>query len=681
MNEEQKNSAEESEQEIQSENDGIVNSEDNNIQQKSGDNPSETVEDEKSVVDEPDNTEAETPVVEETATEGPVAKEQSEKALPSDDPKSESDSDDEDISEHEDEGSDKELEEAEEDDLSTLSREELFAMLQTAAASDEPVSQRNIFNKARRAFIELTKKAKEEALESYLEAGGNKDDFDPGIDELDEKQRELNKTFRTKIQKVREAKENEKTENLRKKEEVLEGLKAIIQNEDDVMKAFDAVHEFQAQWRKIGNVPQAKAEHLWQSYRFYVSKFYDLIDLHKELRELDHKKNLEAKVQLCEQVESLLLETSINKAINTLRDIQEQWKDIGHVPKENHEEIWDRFKSSADRIYDNRRAHIEDRLAIQEQNYREKVSLCEKVEALVLDVPQKHGEWQKQMDALLAEQEAWKKTGRAPAAKNDEIWKRFKGTFDTFFKSRRAFFGEIRKEESKNLQIKMDLCVQAESVQESSEWKETSELLKKLQETWKNTGHVNYKQSETLWKRFRAACDHFFSRRSEIFAEQEKEFDVNLELKIKLIEKIESHAFANEKSKDLDALKEFQQEWLDIGRVPMKSKDKIYQRYKRALDKGYDQIRLSEGEKAQMNLNRKIERYKGNDAEKGDQREKGSLRNRIETLRSEITQLENNIGFFANSKGAEALKKPIEQKIETAKAELTALKALLKSQA
>ena len=202
-----------------------------------------------------------------------------------------------------------------------------------------------------------------------------------------------------------------------------------------------------------------------------------------------------------------------------------------------------------------------------------------------------------------------------------------------------------------------------------------------MQETWKGTGHVNYKQSESLWKRFRAACDHFFSRRSENFAGQEKEFEVNLELKTKLIEKIETHAFSNEKSKDLDALKEFQQEWLDIGRVPMKSKDKIYQRYKRALDKGYDQIRLSEGEKAQMNLNRKIERFKGPDADKGDQREKGSLRNRIETLRSEITQLENNIGFFANSKGAEALKKPIEKKIETAKAEMTALKALLKSQA
>ena len=592
-------------------------------------------------------------------------------------PQSADDTDGEDDTEQE-EDRDEEMEELESSEhYADLEPEEVIARMEELAKEQDPEPVRKKFFALRKSYFDNRKQERDLAYQTFINEGGAVEDYEmPASTPNDEKLREITTLFKGKLTEKREKREKEKHENLQAKRQVIEDLKAVIQNEANILHAFDKIHELQAKWRSIGIVPLDQAEDLWQSYRFYVGKFYDLIRIHKELQELDQKKNLEAKVALCGQAEDLLLEDSINKAITQLRELQDKWRDIGPVPRENNEEIWDRFKAAADKIYDRRRTHIESLRGEQEANLVKKAELCERAEKLNEQKPDKPGEWQKVTDELKQLQQEWRKIGPAPRQHNEKIWQRFRDAGDKHFNDKKEYFSTLKREQDINKQKKTDICVQAESLKDSTEWRETANALKNLQEEWKSIGPVHPKYSQKLWERFRAACDAFFSQRSEHHSEQDKEYTENLNLKTALVEEIEKFEPTENKSKDLEKLKEAQKKWSEIGRVPIKVKDKIYQRYRSALDKCYEKLNLSVSDRRNITSNNRIQQIEQEDRQLSP-KDKSSVRYKIDKLQDEIRLLENNIGFFANSGKANKLKEDYEKKIEKAKDEVNSLKALL----
>ena len=559
-----------------------------------------------------------------------------------------------------------------------LDKDEIISRMEGLVRETDPEPVRKKFFALRRAFIDNQKQERDHAYQVFINAGGAIEDYRtpaaPAVQ--DEKLKELTQRFKQKLTEKREKREKEKQENLAAKRQVIEDLKAVIQNEENILHAFDVIHELQAKWRSIGIVPVEHAEDLWQSYRFYVGKFYDLIRIHKELQELDQKKNLEAKVTLCGQAEDLLLEPSVNRAITQLRELQDKWRDIGPVPKENNEEIWDRFKAVADKIYERRRSHIEGLRSEQEANLVKKTQLCETAEQIAVQKPDKPGEWQKLTDELKQLQQQWRQVGPAPRQQNEKIWHRFRAAGDKHFNDKKDYFSTLKREQDVNKQKKIDICVQAESLKDSTEWRETAEMLKNLQEEWKKIGPVHPKYSQKLWERFRSACDAFFSQRAQHNSEIDKEYTENLNKKTALVEEIEKFEPSGVKPNDLDKLKETQKQWSEIGRVPIKVKDKIYQRYRRALDKCYEKLNLSFDDRRNITSSNRIQQLE-QEGRQLSQKDRSSVRYKIDKLQDEIRLLENNIGFFANSKQANKLKEDYERKIELAKTEVQSLKALL----
>jgi hypothetical protein len=582
-----------------------------------------------------------------------------------------------DVADHDEEG-DAEMEELESSEHYTdLDPGDLITRMEELVKEQDHEPVRKKFFALRKAYFDIQKQERDKAYQNFINEGGAIEDYQmPAPTPGDESIRELTQQFKQKLTEKRERREKEKQENLAAKRQVIENLKLVIQNEADILHAFDAIHELQAKWRSIGIVPLDQAEDLWQSYRFYVGKFYDLIRIHKELQELDQKKNLEAKVSLCGQAEDLLLESSVNKAISQLRELQYKWRDIGPVPRENNEEIWDRFKAAADKIYERRRNHIESLQGEQEANLIKKTELCEKAEKLVEHKPGKPGEWQKVTEELRNIQQEWKQIGPAPRQQNEKVWQRFRAAGDKHFNDKKDYFSTLKREQDINKQKKTDICVQAESLKDSTEWKETADALKNLQEEWKNIGPVHPKYSQKLWERFRSACDAFFSQRSQHHSELDKEFTENLTKKTVLLEEIEQFEPSENKSQDLEKLKESQKQWSEIGRVPIKVKDKIYQRYRRALDKCYEKLNLSSSDRRNLTSSNRIQQLE-QQGKLLTQKDKSSVRYKIDRLQDEIRLLENNIGFFSNSKGANKLKEDYEKKIEQAKEEVSNLKTLL----
>ena len=517
------------------------------------------------------------------------------------------------------------------------------------------------FYKIRRAEVEAARKA-------FVEAGGKEEEFAPAADGSEARLKDLIREYRTRRDAFLANLEQEKEENLKTKLGIIEELKALVDSDETLNHTFNRFRELQQRWKETGPVPQQQVKDLWETYNLHVENFYNFIKINKELRDLDLKKNYEQKVALCEQAESLVLEPSIVEAFHKLQKLHDEWRETGPVANEYKETLWERFKEASSRINKQHQEHFEALKAEQVHNLELKEGLCVAAEELVAQPLTTLKEWNRANDRLLEIQKTWKTIGFAPKKDNNRIYERFRAACDRFFESKRQFFAGVKSEMEHNLQLKNEICAQAEALQNSEEWKKTTDELIALQARWKQIGAVSRRHSDAVWKRFRAACDRFFERKAAHFAGVDGEHEENLRRKLALLDEM---AAADVKAGGYEVIKDFQRRWGEIGFVPIKQKDAIQKRYKAAVDALFDALRGSERDRSMNRFREKVSSLKG----AGDRRlrsERERLYNKVRQMEQDIALLENNIGFFTKSKNADALVAEVKAKIERAKAEMAA---------
>ncbi len=451
--------------------------------------------------------------------------------------------------------------------------------------------------------------------------------------------------------------EQEALANLELKEAVIADLKALLEKQEDMNETFPQFREIQDRWRAIGQVPPQNYRNINETYHLYVEQFYDMLKINRELRDLDFKKNLEAKEQFCDQAEKLAESEDIVEAFRELQKLHEQWKEYGPVAKEYREQIWERFKAATALINKKYQSHFEEIKAKQSENLAAKAALCEKVEEIasrqVSDLAQ-WNEYSKEIEAVQAE---WKAVGFASKKENQKIYDRFRAACDKFFERKREYYQDYKDSMTANLEKKIAICEEAEQLKLSTEWKKATDRFIELQKEWKEIGAVPRKKSEQLWKRFRAACDEFFAERDKQ-AKPENDFYGNLKAKTRLIQEINAYELKGEES-DVAAMKDFQARWNEIGFVPFKEKEKVGKAYKEAMSKFQSPSRPRRNARPQLS-------------------EREKLIQKYHNLQQDIATYENNIGFFSTSKNSEALIMQMQQRIEQAKAELEALAGQIK---
>lgn len=460
--------------------------------------------------------------------------------------------------------------------------------------------------------------------------------------------------------------EKKKDENLEVKKQIIEELRALVETQEDIVTTFPKFRSLQTRWREAGPVPQAKVKDVYDSYQHYVEMFYDYVKINNELRDLDFKKNLEAKVALCEKAEKLVEEENVINAFATLQKLHEEWKEFGPVEKEHREAIWERFKVATSQVNKKHQAYFEKIKADQKVNLAAKTVLCEKAEEIAAREVAESNTWNEYSKELEGLQKEWKSIGFASKKDNQKIYDRFRAACDQFYNRKREYYSQFKDQMTRNMEQKIALCEQAEAMKESTDWKKTTEDLINLQKQWKEIGPVSRKKSDQIWNRFRSACDYFFDNKEKNYGGVDPQYVENLNKKLAIIEEIKAYE-SEDRASDAEAMKEFMNRWNEIGFVPFKEKEKVQAMFKEALNSKFHGVSRSRrgGGKPQKETNPlRTEREK--------------LVQKFRKKESEIATYENNIGFFASSKNADALVKELSKKIEAAKAELAELEEKIK---
>ena len=559
-------------------------------------------------------------------------------------------------------------EESSEDRFAGKSKEELVGLFARMLEEQPVQSIRRDVEALKIAFYRLRRAEVEVARRRFVEEGGAEEDFTPAVDGVETQLKELFREYRRRRDEFIANLEAEKERNLKIKLEIIEELKELVNSDETLNHTFTKFRELQQRWKETGIVPQQQVKDLWETYNLHVENFYNFIKINKELRDLDLKKNYEQKVALCEQAEALLLEPSIVEAFHKLQKLHDEWRETGPVANEYKEALWERFKAASSRINKQHQEHFEALKAEQVKNLGLKTELCVATEELAAQPLTTRKEWNRASDRLLEIQKTWKTIGFAPKKDNNRIYERFRTACDRFFEAKRQFYAGVKAEMEHNLQLKLELCEAAESLSGSEEWKKATDELIALQARWKQIGAVARRHSDAVWKRFRAACDKFFERKSAHFASVDGEHEENLRRKLALLDEMEA---ADVKAGGYEVIRDFQRRWGEIGFVPIKQKDAVQKRYKAAVDALFSVLRGSERDRSMDRFREKVSTLKAS----GDRRlrsERERLYNKVRQLEQEIALLENNIGFFAKSKNAEAMIAEVRAKIERAKQEMQA---------
>ena len=593
-----------------------------------------------------------------------------------------------DASDEDDEDSEEEGEEDSETDLGELTREELVAKLEELVNDEDVLKIKDDVARVKVAFLKLNKEFKHEAYQKMVaeadEAEGEdapaKEAVVVADDEVEEKFKAAFQIYKQNKARFNEQQEKLKTENLEAKNRILEELKALISSEETLKKTYDEFKVLQEQWKAIGMVPKAEVNNLWQNYHFLVEKFFDKVKINKELKDLDMRKNLEAKMELCGKAEELLLETSIIKSFKQLQQYHEEWKEIGPVPQDKKDELWDRFRSATEKINDRRREYYNEMQEAFEQNLAAKTILCETAEQVIGGEYNSIKTWQQGTSQITELLQIWKTLGPAPKKQNNEIWNRFKTSLDTFFNAKKEFYNKLKDQQMHNYNLKLDLCVQAEALRASTDWKNTTRELINMQKEWKDVGPVPRKQSDKVWKRFRSACDEFFQAKSAYFKNVSGHEEENMKLKLELIEKAKAFEVGENRNEAVETLKDFQQQWMGIGHVPIKEKDRLQTEFRALINKHFETLKMESISMGASNYRNRVDRMTKDSPDAGRivSKERTFVQGKIQQLQDEIKTWENNIGFFAKSKTANLLKQEFEKKIDKAKEELQLMEEKLK---
>ncbi len=560
-------------------------------------------------------------------------------------------------------------------DYTKYSKEDLVTAIQGLTKIDSFKTQDAVLALINPIFSKIKGEERSGALEKFIADGGDKDGFDYH-DELTEKYYATFKYIKEKKTNYFKEQGKQKLENLEKANAALERLRELVDGKEST-SSMNAIKELQTEWKTIGQVPAQHSKTLWANYNALMDRFYDNRSIYFELKELDRKKNHTLKSILCEKAESLEKEANLQKAINVLNELHDEYKHVGPVPRVSQENLWQRFKAASDKVYERRRVHYGEMKKDLEANLVVKLELCAKVQEFVSFDSDRITDWNKKTKEVLELQKQWDAVGGVPREKSKDVNKPFWAGFKKFFSNKNNFFKKLDGERGENLKRKEVLIEKAIALQDNTDWNKTADALKALQNDWKEIGPVPEKKRNETYAKFKAACDAFFNNRRSQYKEEEKSYKVNLKLKNEICDKID--ALAKEKSIDIDQLTGLQQEWNEIGFVPKKNINSSHEKFEKALQAFIDASDMSEDEKAKFSLSVQINAMKGKpDAGRRLEKKEFSIRRKVGSLENDIALWNNNLGFFANSKNADAVKKEFDDKINKATEELNKLKAQLK---
>ena len=556
-------------------------------------------------------------------------------------------------------------------------REEVLARAQAIAEQGEGGDKQEL-ELLKQLYYKYHRIALQEAQQAFVEAGGQAEDFVPEVDPTEEPFKQAMQQIRQRRAELQAEQEKERQDNLAKKLTVIEKIKLLATTPEEAGKSYDTFKELQAAWKEIGPVPAENVSEIWKNYQLYVEQFYDMLKLNIQFREYDFRKNLEAKTLLCEQAERLGGEKDVVAAINRLQTLHQEWKEIGPVAKELREELWNRFKEASTIIRKRHQEFFEARKAKEEENLQKKSELCEKVEAISTEGLKTFAAWDAKTKEIIDLQGVWKTIGFAPQKMNTQIFERFRAACDKFFSEKAEFFRSTKEELSQNLQKKKELVEQAEALKDSTDWKKTSDTLINLQKQWKTIGAVPRKVSDDLWKRFVGACDHFFEAKQAATAEERGEQEQNLQQKRDIISRLRE-LVENTAEATGQKVRDLQQEWNEVGFVPIRDKDKLYKQYREVIDTLYKQLNLSHAEQ-RLNSFKATLKVGAENGANSLARERDRLARAYEIMKGELQTYENNIGFLsASSKKGNSLVQEIQKKVDKLKDELNLLVEKIKA--
>ena len=570
--------------------------------------------------------------------------------------------------------------ESEKENLATKtysSKKEIIERLKAIVDSNETPEKAEVEH-LKTVFYKLHFVEREAQQKAYLENGGDPEKYQVLPDEDEEIFKAEMTIIKEKRQKAFLALEEEKQQNLKKKEAIIEQIKAMVTTPDEANKNFDQFKKLQQEWKEIKMVPAEKANELWRNYQLYVEQFYDLLNLNREAREYDFKKNLEKKTQLCEAAEKLADETDVISAFHQLQELHQEYRETGPVAKELREQIWTRFKAASTVINKRHQQHFEALRSREEENLTKKTALCEQAEEIVKKENKTSADWEKRTKEIIAIQQEWKTIGFAPQKMNVKIFERFRAACDDFFSRKGEFFKQLKAQFAENAEKKKALVEKAQALSDSTDWKATSDKLIALQKEWKTIGMVPKKIGDQLWHDFLAACNHFFEARNAIHAGTRNEEHENLNKKRDIISRLKE--LLEQTGGNLqEKVQQLTEQYNKIGHVPYKEKDKLYKEYHEVLDKLYKDLHISAARKRVDNFRNNLKKVADRGADALDN-ERGRLLRRFEQLKQEINTYENNLGFLnISSKKGNSLIDEMNRRIQKLKDDMDEVKQKIKA--
>ena len=518
----------------------------------------------------------------------------------------------------------------------------------------------------KQTFYKLQKAKTEAARKAFIDGGGKAEDFIQEAEPAEEEFKTVMNAIKEKRNALAAAQEKEKEENLTKKLGILERMKYLTESQEDTNKIYDEFKKLQQEWNEVGQIPVAKVNELWKTYQLYTEKFYDMVKLNNEFREYDFKKNLEQKTRLCEAAEKLAEEPDVISAFHQLQKLHQEFRAIGPVAKDLREAIWTRFKAASTVVNKRHQQHFEELKEKEQHNLDQKTVICEIVEGMEYDTFTTFADWEEKTQEILALQAKWKTIGYAPQKMNVKIFERFRAACDEFFRRKAAFFKSVKETMAANLEKKKALCEKAEALKDSTNWKETADILTKLQKEWKTIGPVAKKHSDAVWKRFIGACDYFFEQKNKATSSQRTEEVENQAKKEEVIKRMAAlEASGTSDEATAEQVRALMKEWNSIGFVPFKEKDRLYKEFHGLVDKLFDRLHMSATEKRLSSV-----RTEGN-KESNLYRDRERLVRTYEGLKNDIQTYENNLGFLnSSSKKGNTLVADITRKIERLKKDM-----------
>ena len=559
----------------------------------------------------------------------------------------------------------------------SLSKEELLAALTELSQKEATDIGRDEVSRLKQQFYAIRKNEIEKEKAEFIANGNEEAAFAAKTDELEEKFKEALNVIKEKKAVLLAAQEAERQNNFEQKAKILDEIKTLAADTDNVNRTFNRFKELQQEFKNVGDVPPTVATEQWKQYQEAVEAYYDQLKINKELRDYDFKKNLEIKQLICEEAEKLTEETDIIVAFKRLQDLHEKWREVGPVAKDIREEIWGRFKDASAIINKKYQAYFEERKNREQENENAKTAICERIEALDFESLKSYSAWDEMTKVILEAQEDWKKLGFASKKMNNVLFARFRETCDKFFEMKANYFKNIKDDLGSNLEKKIALCEKAEALKDSTDWKKTTDEFVALQKQWKTIGAVAKKHSEVVWRRFLAACDYFFEEKKKKTSGVRQTEQANLKLKKEVIAKLGAIAEDTPREEAIKQVKELMAQWQEIGHVPYREKDKVYETYRAKVDELYKRFDMRGSQARMSNFEDSVNEMSGDENKLYRERER--LMRNYEQKRNELNTYENNMGFFnSKSKSGDSMLRELERKIQRIKEEIATLEQKIK---